>query len=84
MLNEMEITFWDLVAFFIGFLGGFVWELIQWDTTESQSQRMLMTLHERIEPEQDFWQPEEEEFEDVYLVSEAEYEATPAACHPMA
>jgi hypothetical protein len=84
MFHEIEISVGDLMAFFIGFLGGFVWELIQSDTTEGQSQRMLMTLHERTEPEQEFWQPEEEEFEDVYLVSEAEYEATPAARHAIA
>ena len=83
MLNEIEITFWDLMAFFIGFLGGFIWDLTQRGTAESPSQEMLTTSHERIEPEQEFWQPEEE-FEDVYLVSEAEYEAKPAACHAMA
>lgn len=84
MFHDIEISVEDLTAFFIGFLGRLVWELTQRGTTESPSQEMLTTLHERIEPEQELWQPEEEEFEDVYLVSEAEYEAAPATCHLMA
>lgn len=81
MLNGIGISAWNLMLIFFGIICGIGW------IHRTRNVTTLNAPQERNEPMDELCQPEEE-FEDVFLVSEEDYEtkpeATPPGCHPMA